>query len=223
MPFTLAQLQSELQAHGYGTDTASVQVAALNEAVRDIRAWRHWPWQQTYNFGDTLPNNSQLLGTPIPTSYLEPTGFRYQIPNTNDYESVTYLNPVDFQERNNDQTTKGAPSYWTIINGLGLMVWPNSDRAYTVAFDYGPNPTLLVNPGDTVNIPDAFINLIIWGALKHLAFRERDWAAFDKAEAQFQVYIQKASADIGMTPQNTPSEVRRSGFYDNYEGPIGIM
>ena len=217
MAFTLTQLQTELQARGYNTDTTAVQTAAINAGLRDVSNWRRWPWDE--GSGTVALVIGTHTYTP-PVLMLEPDSIRIAI-GSETYD-LDYLDSDELLDLQADDISNGIPEFWTYRNQK-LIFWPTPDRAYTATVQYSSGATKLVNGSDVVNLPDNFINPVIWAALKHLAYRERDWDAMDAADRQFNQTITRASADIGLKQTGEPVEVERSGFYDVYMGPVGMI
>lgn len=217
MPFTLSQLQAELQNHGYGTDTTTAQTAALNAGLRDVANWRRWPWDE--GSGTVALVVGTHTYTP-PVAMVEPDSIRLAYAGVG-YD-LDYLESDDLLDLQTDYTTFGTPQFWTYRNQK-LIFWPTPDATYTATVQYSGGAVTLVNGSDTVNMPDNFINPVVWAALKHLAFRERDWDAVTEADRQFLQTIGRAAADLGMKQTGESSEVERSGFYDAYDGPVGII
>ena len=61
--------------------------------------------------------------------------------------------------------------YRTLDNKVGFS--PRPDKAYTVEYDYFKFQTDLVNPGDTMSVPDAFKTVVLDGTMYH-AYMFRD-------------------------------------------------
>lgn len=220
MPFTLTQLQAELQARGYSSDTSAAQTAAINAAIRDVRNYRNWPWDDA-EVTATIAANVSFL-TAFPATVVEPTEVRisYGTPVTEEYNLV-YLQPDDLFDLLTTDTGVGVPEFWTWRNG-NIYVYPTADREYTATIQHsGPADTLSLG-GDTINLPDGFINPVLWGALTHLAYRERDWSAMAESNRMFHQTITRAAADLALAARGDASVVKRSGFYENYDYP-GII
>src|SRR5689334_19930823 len=130
MAFTLSQLQTELQNHGYGTDTAAAQTTALNAALRDVRNYRRWPWNEG---SGTVAMVIGISAYTPPIAQVEPDSIRIVI-GTEGYD-LDYLDPDDMLDLQVNNPLQGIPQYWTYHNQQ-LLIYPSPDRAYTATVQY---------------------------------------------------------------------------------------
>ena len=80
-----------------------------------------------------------------------------------------------------------------------LHVWPYPDEVYTIGIDYLIEPPDLANPTDTPILPVPYHDVLVFGALKQIAMRERDlWSIgnYGNEYAQrLQQFIERAVHD----------------------------
>jgi hypothetical protein len=169
---TAATLLTRAQAYGYGTDTATQQLEALNEEVRELYLERKWQWREaTTTLTATIGNNAVALTAGIG----QVLTVRLQDSTVAAYD-LEWLEPEDFRdiEQGDIPAENGRPSYWTRFANA-LRLWPRPDKAYTVVVDYVIVRTADLASGDEVPLPYEYEDIVVYGVVYRMAIRQRDF------------------------------------------------
>lgn len=189
---TRADIKTLLQAAGYATDTDTAQNAAIDAAFREVAGSRNWGWLQA-TATPTLTVGSNVL-TALPTDLAMPTEVRIEF-GTDFIEPLKFLDYDELNDKIHKYRENDVPVQWSWYNNT-IYIWPRPDKAYTVTLDYysipvGPTGDSWVPPFDS-----DFHQILAWGALRWLSFRERDWWAHMTADQEYrQLLREMESAD----------------------------
>lgn len=210
---TLAQIRSIIQYKGYGSDTApEIQNSMINSVYRRILGMRNW-W-----FNDEFADTSIGLTAGDGTAALSPVERLHRVDAVRlqygtEYPAIAYMPPQEFHENYHHDRTVGIPRYWTQVDDE-LHFWPLPDKAYTIVLDFNKRPATLVNDSDVVRIPEAYVDVLVWGAIKELCFRERDDAGRNYADQEYRDIVQDMKHRDGIQQKQTSSQVGYSGELD---------
>ena len=128
------------------------------------------------------------------------------------YYLLYYEPPQQFKERSYVDRDVGTPQYWTYSQGA-YRLWPRPDKTYTVDIDYVKDPADLSADGDTPLLPATYHDLLIWGAVRDITFRERDWNGNNVATKRFEDLLARMTAAHGIRQRQDSQYVRRSDFW----------
>lgn len=208
---TLLQYKTAVTARGYDAVTAAPAILdAINGARHDVLDHRNWSFLEASASLATVAGTATVALTSI-TDLLRVDAVRLSLSGA--AYPVSYLPPQQFKDRRQeDLLSRAAPSYWTIYDDV-LNLWPVPDQAYTVTVDYTAKPADLAGDADTCPIPSNAKDTVAWGAAKYLAFRQRDPAAMQLAEAQFERGLARLARNDERQQRQTPSRVRQSGMF----------
>lgn len=214
----LTQLQASIQAKGYGTDTAAAQLDMLNSAYREVLGKRRWPFLEKQDA--TIPTvvgtaSYSLAGI---TDFLHVDAVRLEITATKDFPEIDYLPPQEFRSLEHTDRDNGTPAYWTFVNQV-LRIYPAPDKVWTLRIDYAKRPPDLSAGGDIPVLPDAYHDILVWGAVRELTFRERDWNANQRADAYYQTRVVEMMSELGVRQRQSTRQVIQTGLYDANYGP----
>lgn len=209
----LGQIRTAIQARGYGTDTATQQTAMVNAVYREIAGQHRWPW---------LEAQSSTLTTTIGDPDYATTGISadlmyidaVRLTRGTTYLPLEYIAPQDFRDLEHVDRDNGEPIYWTYMN-YNLRLWPRPDQVYTVTVDYLFRPTDLSADSDQPLFDATYHDVLVWGAIRDLAFRERDWSAKNFADAEYSARFGKMERAYGMKQRQNSSHVQGSKFWDS--------
>lgn len=207
---TLAQMRTALQARGYATDTATSQTEAINTRYRALAGKRRWPWLEAQNATLVTVANNAVVSTAAITDLLWIDAVR--IESTTEFWELEYLSPQEFRELEHRDRDGQRPANWTQINGT-LRLWPRPDRVYTVTVDYLKDPPDLSADGDTPLFAATYHDLLVWGAIIDIAFRERDMQGVEFAGRQYQDLERRMESEYGVRERQNATHVRRSSFW----------
>lgn len=204
MANTLATARASIQAKGYGTDTAAVQLSMVNSVYRRVAAERRWYWLQATDTTLTVALNAYQTSLTGLTALRTVDGVRI-----ND-EPLEYCTPAELHDLRVQDRATGAPLFWTQY-GSNLEFWPTADSAYTLSIDYTKNITALAVDADTTLIPDEFQDVLVWGSIKELTFRERDMNGRAIANEEYNNILRDMRHANGLRQRQTSREVVWTG------------
>jgi hypothetical protein len=213
---TLAQLRTALQTRGYATDTAPAQTEAINSVYRRIIGMRRWPWLEVIKdttVSTTAGDDSYTLAS-IDATVLHVDAVRAE--QGTEYYELVYRRPQEFREFQHASREQGTPRYWTRI-GDSIYLWPVPDGAYTLSVDFVQDPADLSGDSDTTLIPDAYSDVLVWGALTSIAYRERDFEAYATARQEYGTILVDMMNEYGLRQRQNASRVVESGWYDTLD------
>lgn len=189
MSTTLAQLQTELVDRGtdYLNNTVAGQTRLinwLNDAYLDICERQAWPFLEvtlsSVNAPYTFTDLGRVLSVVDTTTFLTLEGVDRRV----------------LTESWWDPTMTGSPLYW-FLEGDVLKVYP-LNTTDSLEIRYSKIPAALVNPTDTVVLPDRFTNAIVDGAM---VYAHRDDDNYDLA-SQAQAAMEQTVAQMTQSLMN---------------------
>lgn len=209
---TLAQLQAAIQAKGYGTDTAALQLIFLNETYRKVHSKERWPFLEAQD--STLVT---VVGTPAYTlpmvNWRNLDAVRIQIASIQQYNNLRYKGIQEFRDLEHIDRDNTTPAYWTFYANQ-LHFYPRPDAIYTVVIDYINEPADLAAPTDVPVLPLPYHDLLVWGAVKSMAMRERDWVGTQIADQEYETLLRRFEEEYLVRQRQTSSHVKKSGHFD---------
>lgn len=209
---TLAQIQAAVQAKGYGTDTAAQQLIFINEIYRKVHSKERWPFLEAQD--KTLVT---VTGTPNYTlpfnNWRNLDAVRIEIAATQQYNNLSYKGVQDFRDLEHIDRDVTSPAYWTFYANQ-LHFYPNPDAAYTVTIDYIIEPPDLAAGSDIPIIPLPYHDILVWGAVKSMAARERDWVMTQIADQEYEILLRRFEEEYLVRQRQTSSHVKKSGHFD---------
>lgn len=213
---TVSTLRTAIQQRGYASDTATAQTELLNSVYRRLSGMRRWPWLETGTAGlVTIVGQSayNLLST-VP-DFLHVDAVRLEIGT--EYYDLEYEREQDFRSLQHTDRTNGIPSLWTLRGRADLNLHPRPDRVYTVTVDYLKDPPDLLSDSDQPLVPATYQDILVWGAIVELAYRERDWQGVQVADANYGQRLLDMMLEYGLTQRQTSTQVVQSGTYDHLD------
>src|SRR6202000_675869 len=116
---------------------------------------------------------------------------------------------------------QGAPRYWTENNGT-ITIWPATDGGYMLGIDYFKDPPDRAALTDVPLLPAVYHDVLVWGVIQELAFRERDIWGQELSQGYFQTRYKQMQEENMLRQRQSSSRVKKSGFYnDSAFGVIG--
>lgn len=208
----LTALQAAIQAKGYTTDTASQQIAFINEAYREICGMARWPFLEAQDSSLSTVAGTSAYSLPF-TDWRNLDAVRIAIPATEQYDNLRYLPVQDFREYEHIDRDISTPYYWTFYANQ-LHFYPVPDAVYTVTIDYIIEPADLAAGTDVPLIPAQYHDVLVWGAVESLAYRERDWLGRQFAEQKKEMMLKRLEEEYFIRQRQTASHVKKSGYWD---------
>lgn len=216
----LEALRTSIQQKGYGTDTEAAQNSMINSVYRRIIGMRRWWFLEVANNTDLeLTTGSDQVVLDI-DDFLHLDAVRLESGTT--YINLQYVQPQALRDLANEDRIADIPMYYTRINNR-VHVWPIADRDYTVSIDYIKDPADLAADDDIPVIPAAYRDVLVWGAIKELCFRERDDSGLNWAASEYETILNHMTHQNGLEQRQTPQEVGRSGALDSVNGYLDIV
>lgn len=210
-----------VQALGYATDTEASQLLALNMLHKRILNFRRWSFLFSTSSTKTLTVGNGTLSIEALAATKRIDAVRLELsPST--FISLDNLPIQEMREFEHVERLTGTPEFWA-REGTTLHFWPIPDLAYTVVQDFIENPIELTTGSAEVQIPDSHADILVWGTLMGMTFRERDWDGHNFARQMYSELLAEMSAQYGMTDRQTAKHVTASGFYDVYDPELSWL
>lgn len=209
----LTALQASLQAKGYGTDTSAQQIIAINDTYRRVIGMHRWPFlETTVNTLVTVANASTVNLTSV--TDLRTDGIdRVFLTIGTDSFPLEYLRPSEFRRKQALYSDAGEPEAWTFSQGA-LRLWPTPDRVYTVTLDYLKDAPDLAAGSDSPLFDETYHDLLVWGAVADLAFRERDYSGAAWADQQYRMRLAELERAYNVRQRQNARHIQRSDFWN---------
>lgn len=203
---TLAELRAAIQNKGYGTDTATQQTGALNSVYRRINGLRRWSYleRRTTALAATAGQASVSLVTLAPLMWVDAVRIEFGT----EYDELAYTPVQDFRDYAHADRDTGRPVRWTEAAGE-LHLWPKPERAYTLTIDYLTTPADLSADGDIPVFDSTYHDVLVWGAVAEMAYRQREYTAAAHATNEYRERLAEMTRGYGITQRQTPLEVGR--------------
>ncbi len=213
----LAQIQTAVQNRGYSTDTSAAQIDIINSVYRELRSERQWWWLEKQDTSLLTTIGVGTVSHSTIADFLHPTAVRIQLP-TNPYPQgvydLTYMPPQEMRSNEHLWRDQGIPEYWSEQAGV-FHFWPIPDQVYTVVVDYIRDPGDLVLTTDVPVFPAVYHDVLVWGAVAELTFRERDVFNNRTAMEVYQAKLEKMRKADSIRQRQSSRYVTRSGMYDS--------
>jgi len=208
----LGELRTSLQDKGYATDTAASQTRMLNSIYRRIAGEHRWPWldRQSTALATVAGNQSVTLTAVTSLMWVDAVRLEYGT----EYPEVKFLAPQALRDMAHVDRSTGTPRFWTEEFGE-LRFWPTPDKAYTVVLDYMTTPPDLAVDADIPLFDSTYHDVLVWGAIAEMAFRERDWSAKNFAAAEYADRYGEMKRTYGIRQRQNATHVARAKFWDN--------
>jgi hypothetical protein len=219
---TLGNIRSRVQARGYGNDINSPIDTILNGVHRRVCATRHWPWLE-FNALVSLTSGSNTVDleditedTPsLTVNYVD--AVNASLPDVEGGGIVLVPTPKAQLKDELSYIPDGLPTGWCLINRT-ITISPIPDQDIDLDIDYivAPKGDYLATDSTPVLVPPAFDDVLVWGTIKELAFRERDADGFSEAQSEYAARLNEMIAEYGLRQRQSASQVGRwAGWNDD--------
>lgn len=208
----LADLRTAIQHRGYAQDTEDAQTELVNAEYRRLIGTRRWWWLEVAaDTSLTCTVGTEAYSLASITDFLHIDAVRLE-DGTNRF-TLAYASPQAFRDVAHELRDNAPPVFWTRINS-DLYLWPRPDKEYVISVDYVKNPPNLSDDADTPVLPAAYHDLLVWGAVRQLTFRERDKEAYSLANGEYQSLLADMKHQDGLAQRQSSSEVAFTGEVD---------
>jgi hypothetical protein len=190
-----AALKTLIQAAGYGTTTAdtNAQDKALDAVLLELSAEREWSWLFVTASG-TMTVNATTISKPA--DLVVPKGV-FPSFGTTKYDPLTELSAEEMRINQHLDVGTGLPAWWAWVDRT-IAIWPRPDIAYAYRLDYVKEPDTAGFSAGTDSPPFSklFHPVMAWGAIRWLAFRQRDlWSYWNATDEYKQAKLNFSQAD----------------------------
>ncbi len=215
MATTADEVLQNVRALGYGTDTEGPQLLMLSQLQKRIVNARRWTFlletvtKTTTAGAETVALDATLGATQrVDAVWAKDSG-------SNPIQ-LEYVEPEVLKQYTHDNTSTGRPRYWSRF-GQNLILYPIPDATYTLTVDVVKNPAKLATKSENVIIPDSHTDILVWGVIEQISFRERDWDGHNFARQMYAELFTEMLAQYGMPQRQQATHVTDSGQWDNYD------
>lgn len=212
---TVNDLLDRLQARGYGFDTEAQQLLMLDTAYGNIENYRRWGFNERT---ETVPLPAGQANISLTTDLTGDVRFLDAVRRAGG-PGLEYVEYQLFRKRtDHGHFTTGEPAIWT-RRGDEILVWPVPSETVQLEIDYNQRRPALASldpEADEIPVPAPYEELIVLGAVKDIAFRERDWDARAAAMGDYAELLSAFMEEHGLKQRQTPDRVKASGFFEAY-------
>lgn len=216
----LSDLVTSVQGKGYSfsnaiTDPANPIVIALNSAYRNILGNQRWPFLEKQNRAITMVVGTDTYAMSTIADLTQVDAIRIENDATNEFYDLENKEQQEFRDFQHIDRQVDKPLYWSMVAN-NFVFWPVPDLPYMVVVDYIYKPPDLAVATDVPVLPLVYHDVIVWGAVMELAFRERDWLGRNFAEGMYQQKYKQMEEEYLLRQRQTSSHVKSSGYWDSY-------
>lgn len=208
---TLAEILTSIRAKGFETDTDAQQRVAVNSVYRRINGMRRWPYlerRSTALLTTANQPNVSLINFPA-LMWIDAVRLKQ---GTEDF-TLTYRAPQELREDQAYWPDAGVPDHWTQAAGE-LVLWPTPSAAYTVVLDYTTTPADLTLDADVPVFDSTYHDLLVWGAVVELGFRQRDANLMSMAKTEFNERLTEMVRSYGIRQRQGTLAVQPNEWWD---------
>ena len=209
----VGEIKTAIQALGYGTDTAAVQLIGIQDTHRRVHGLRRWPWMDSSAVNGTVAANSELVvfnaadALHIDSARLVST--------TLGHRDLSYVEPEELDRLLHEDRDSAVPQLWS-ARRTTLKVYPRATAACEIDVNYAKSPALLTVDTDVPPMPETYHDIYVWGGASFVAARERDWAARQVYSEQLSSRIGEMQAALGVRQRQSPTNVRRVDWWKDF-------
>lgn len=213
-----SKVLESIQSLGYATDTEAQQLRMLNQVQRRVMNARRWTFALTTIAKETAANQEQVSLGAL-KEFQRVDAVRVDAGTTPLVETFTlqYAEPEELKEwnRKNLRNT-GRPRYWTRF-GTGIAFYPIPDAIYKLTLDVVSNASEITTGASEIAIPDSHADILAYGVIMQLTFRERDWDGHNFARQMYAELFTEMLAQYGMKQRQNSTHVNSSGQWENFD------
>lgn len=213
---TLTQLISAVKAYGYGSENDTMITTFLNLAYMDVVSRHKWRFTEGSITTQTVANTP---ATPILSSYLflgDLISLSSSVPTPKFIENKSQIEDLH-RDLGATVTVRGKPTIYTIV-GSNINWFPVPDAVYQYRLYIWTAPAELSGGSDTPAFNAAFHQVLVEGALMHLASRDHNMQGVQDHRDRYETLIRSMamkdrSRNSGSTHLYLPTSY--GGMYDN--------
>ena len=213
-----SEVIARIHSLGYGADTEEAQLLMLDMIQKRVANSRRWNFAMSSEAVETEAEKEQVELHPVAeiervdAVKIEPEGT--PITETSDLDFAPYNSISEWNREN--LRTPGTPRYWS-LRGKYIALSPIPDKVYRLVVNVITNPTPIIEGKTEIFIPDSHSDILVWGSIMDLTFRERDWEGHNFARQKYAELYLEMLAQFGVRQRQTNTHVASSGQWDNYD------
>jgi len=217
---TFAELKTQLQSLGYGTDGDTIQGIWINEAYRRVARRRSWSWLRATASKVLIPGTRSYTWSDFAISNAPRRLESLRLVDTTVFPvevwSLDYLDPKQMDDIQGNLAAAVAtserelPRWWTRVANTGISLWAPPDLAYTAYLAYSASVTPLSAGGDTPIFNRDYHDVLVYEAAYQAAERQRDTVALEQFRAERDLVLSEMEAD---------DSVAQLQSYEKIDGP----
>jgi hypothetical protein len=211
---TLADYRASIRVKGYVGQADADLDSVINESRRELARKKLWTWRLTQNsaVSTTLSNTTVSLAAITDLSQIQGVRLRFN----NIYYDLDWMELEELQDNIATDsalagTNNAVPLYWSRRGATDIIIWPAPDQAYTVIVDYAKSLDTLSDPANLTDliVPDDLRDVVAWGAIRILAFRQRDQFAIQYAVENYNSVLRSALDNDTKQSRSESTQVKR--------------
>jgi hypothetical protein len=217
MTLTMQDVLDDMSGQGY-TDITDMMVKQTWRVVSGMRRWSWLEASQTLSLTVANQGVASINGLANNNERVKLDSVRL-IQGTSSWGDgdFDYMDRVPLRNLRVTDTQSGRPRFWTRMSGWDgsssltadqIMVWPIPDGTYSAQIDYYATSDSLSSIPDAIQWPEQHVNVIEEHLLMKVARQQRDWAAYDRAKANFKEAYLDAVADDNHQNRQTSDEIQ---------------
>lgn len=213
MALTVLDIKAGVRARGYETDTATEQLALLNQVQRRWFGAHRW---DAALVTATVPAVAGTSAYALPTGVVHISSVR--LAPAGGEPVVVPLRWEHTEQLRADleavgPNTRSTPEYWSKTGPATISLYPVPAQTGTLTVVYYQTCPILTGDSDVPLMPEAYVDILICGVAEILAKRERQWEAATAFRTERMEIEREARAQLGISQMQTSGEVAQSGFY----------
>lgn len=212
----LGELRTATQTRGYATDTATAQTEMINSVYRRLCGEMHWRWLEQVDTSLSTAAGQANYSLSSITDLVHINTVRLQ--TATEYYDLEWADANTIMPALHIDRSQGIPSVWTYVD-QSIQLYPRPAGVYTIVINYIYDPPDLSADSDTPVFPATYHDILVYGCVMDLAMRERDWSAFNAAQAQYEGRKGDMKRQLGIIQRQSPTTVISSGVWDKYGVP----
>lgn len=195
-------------------DTQAQQIIFFNDSYREVNGKYRWPYLEAQSVELSTVTGTNAYDLPADMGeYRNIDAVRLQQTAVQNYTNLEYREPQTFRDSEHMDRDTDTPMWWSFFNQQ-LHFYPYPDDVYNVVIDYCVMPPDLAQDTDTPIFPAVYHDILVWGAVRAIAFRQRDWLGRQFAQTEFEQRLQRMEEEYLIRQRQTATHVKKSGAWN---------
>lgn len=195
MSMTLAQMRTEVLAHGFDPGVYSARVTQYLNDAQALACRR-----VEYYVDEAASDLSTVVGTSL---YPLPANFA-KVRSVRDTGRQQEMVAVGLRDIDRSIATSGSPEFYA-LDAANIHLYPTPDNIYPIEIRYWLEPADLVNDTDTTSIPAAYQRMLIYHAIGECYAADDDTATAQYWEGLFTNLMAEFAGDVKFPNDDMPT------------------